>query len=89
VGSFTSSHEVHGGQESTLLSMNNVFYHWGAIIVPMGYMDDSVFAAGGNPYGVSSSDGGESGPSEEALAAARYLGRRIAEKAALLVPSRV
>jgi NAD(P)H dehydrogenase (quinone) len=89
VGSFTSSHEVHGGQESTLLSMNNVFYHWGAIIVPMGYTDDSVFAAGGNPYGVSSSDGGESGPSEEALAAARYLGRRIAEKAALLVPSRV
>jgi len=82
VGSFTSLHEVHGGQESTLLSMNNVFYHWGAIIVPMGYTDDTVFAAGGNPYGVSSSDGGESGPSEEALAAARYLGRRIAEKAA-------
>lgn len=89
VGGFTSSHELHGGQESTLLSMYNVFYHWGAIIVPMGYTDDTVFAAGGNPYGVSSSDGGENGPSEEELAAARYQGRRIVEKAARLVPSRV
>ena len=74
VGGFTSTHELHGAQESTLLSMYNVFYHWGA---------------GGNPYGVSSPDGGEAGPGEEALAAARYQGRRIAEKAALLVPSRV
>ncbi|MGH3090520.1 MAG: NAD(P)H:quinone oxidoreductase [Rubrobacteraceae bacterium] len=89
VGGFTSTHELHGGQESTLLSMYNVFMHWGAIVVPMGYTDDAVFAAGGNPYGVSSSDGGEAGPSQEALAAARYQGRRIAEKAALLVPSRV
>ena len=89
VGGFTSSHELHGGQESTLLSMYNVFYHWGAIIVPMGYTDETVFAAGGNPYGVSSSDGGEAGPSEEALAAARHQGRRITEKAAMLVPSRV
>lgn len=89
VGGFTSSHELHGGQESTLLSLYNVFYHWGAIIVPMGYTDGTVFAAGGNPYGVSSSDGGENGPSEEELAAARYQGRRIVEKAARLVPSRV
>ena len=89
VGGFTSSHELHGGQESTLLSMYNVFYHWGAIIVPMGYTDNTVFAAGGNPYGVSSSDGGENGPSEEELAAARYQGRRIVEKGARLVPSRV
>jgi NAD(P)H dehydrogenase (quinone) len=89
VGGFTSSHELHGGQESTLLSMYNVFYHWGAIVVPMGYTDETVFAAGGNPYGVSSSDGGEAGPSEETLAAVRYQGRRIAEKAAMLVPSRV
>jgi len=27
--------------------------HWGAIIVPPGYSDESVFAAGGNPYGTS------------------------------------
>lgn len=89
VGGFTSTHELHGGKESTLLSMYNVFYHWGAIIVPMGYTDDTIFAAGGNPYGVSSTDGGEDGPSEKELAVARYQGRRIAEKAALLVPSQV
>lgn len=89
VSGFTSTHELHGGKESTLLSMYNVFYHWGAIVVPMGYTDDSVFAAGGNPYGVSSSDGEGNGPSEEELAVARYQGRRMAEKAALLVPSRV
>lgn len=89
VSGFTSTHELHGGKESTLLSMYNVFYHWGAIIVPMGYTDDSVFAAGGNPYGVSSTDGEGNGPSEEELAVARYQGRRIAEKGALLVPSRV
>jgi NAD(P)H dehydrogenase (quinone) len=83
---FTSTFEVHGGQESTLLSMFNVFYHWGAILVPPGYTDDAVFAAGGNPYGASSTDGGKDGPSREELAA-RYLGRRIAEKAAALTGS--
>jgi NAD(P)H dehydrogenase (quinone) len=89
VGGFTSAQNAHGGQESTLLSMYNVFMHWGAIIVPQGYTADEVFAAGGNPYGVSSNDGGEEGPSEEELAAARYQGRRIAEKAAALVSARV
>lgn len=88
-GGFTSAQNAHGGQESTLLSMYNVFMHWGAIIVPMGYTSDEIFAAGGNPYGVSSSDGGENGPSEEELAAARYQGRRIAEKAAALNGVRV
>ena len=84
VSGFTSALNSHGGQESTLLSMYNVFMHWGTIIVPPGYTDQSVFEAGGNPYGVSS-NGREEGPSEEELAAARYLGRRVAEKAAALV----
>ncbi len=26
--SFTSSPNAHGGQESTLLALNNIFYHW-------------------------------------------------------------
>lgn len=34
VTTFVSSAEQHGGQESTILSLNNVFYHWGALIVP-------------------------------------------------------
>ncbi|QYJ14289.1 NAD(P)H dehydrogenase (quinone) [Rubrobacter xylanophilus DSM 9941] len=87
---FTSAQNAHGGQESTLLSLYNVFMHWGAILVPPGYTDQSVFEAGGNPYGASSTDPttGE-GPGEAELAAARYLGRRVAEKAEALVASRV
>lgn len=88
VSGFTSAQNAHGGQESTLLSMYNVFMHWGSIIVPTGYTSDEIFAAGGNPYG-SSSTGTEEGPSEEELAAARYQGRRIAEKAGALAGSRV
>lgn len=60
---------------------------WGAIIVPTGYTSAEIFAAGGNPYGAST--GTEEGPSEEELTAARYQGRRIAEKAAALARSRV
>ena len=45
-----------------------------------GYTDPAVFAAGGNPYGVSvTADGG--GPGEADLAHARVLGRRVAEVA--------
>ena len=41
--SFTSTGTAHGGQESTLLALNNVFYHWGAVIVPPGYADPIQF----------------------------------------------
>ncbi len=90
VSGFTSASNAHGGQESTLLSMYHVFAHWGAILVTPGYTDQAVFEAGGNPYGASSTDplNGE-GPTEQELAAARYLGRRVAEKAGLLVGTRV
>ncbi len=85
VSGFTSAQNPHGGQESTLLSLYNVFAHWGSIVVTPGYTDPVLFEAGGNPYGASST--GE--PNEQELAAARYLGRRVAEKAALLAGSRV
>ena len=85
VSGFTSASNPHGGQESTLLSLYNVFAHWGAILVTPGYTDPVLFEAGGNPYGASSTNE----PSEQDLAAARYLGRRVAEKAALLAGSRV
>ncbi len=85
VSGFTSASNVHGGQESTLLSLYNVFAHWGAILVTPGYTDPMLFEAGGNPYGASST----SEPNEQELAAARYLGRRVAEKAELLAGSRV
>ncbi|CAA9523731.1 MAG: NAD(P)H dehydrogenase (quinone), Type IV [uncultured Rubrobacteraceae bacterium] len=82
---FTSASNPHGGQESTLLSLYNVFAHWGSIVVTPGYTDPLLFEAGGNPYGASSTNE----PNEQELAAARYLGRRVAEKAALLTGSRV
>jgi NAD(P)H dehydrogenase (quinone) len=72
---FTSAFNRHGGTEATILSLGNVFYHWGALIVPPGYTDATVYAAGGNPYGTSST--GE-GPDAAALAAARYQGQRLA-----------
>lgn len=84
---FTSAMNRHGGQESTLLALNNVFYHWGCILVPPGYTDDSIYAAGGNPYGTAWPAGQNSAPPDEAhLAAARHQGRRLAEKTALLHP---
>lgn len=49
---FTSTYNNHGGQESTLLSLYNVIYHWGGVIVPPGYADPIQFKLG-NPYGTS------------------------------------
>jgi len=83
--SFTSAINRHGGQEPTLLSFNNVFYHWGAVIVPPGYTDPLLYAAGGNPYGTSfiARMQGDR-PGQEILAAARYQGQRLAEVAGRL-----
>lgn len=83
VTAFTSAINRHGGNEATILSLSNVFYHWGALIVPPGYTDPAVYAAGGNPYGTSAVTGPPTGgdPDATALAAARYQGRRLAETA--------
>jgi NAD(P)H dehydrogenase (quinone) len=85
--SFTSSANRHGGQESTLLALNNTFYHWGALIVPPGYTNQVLYAAGGNPYGTSYPSGidGEGSVSASALTAAHYQGHRLAQYAARLV----
>lgn len=85
VGAFTSASNAHGGQETTISSLFNVFHHWGAIVVTPGYTDQIVFDSGGNPYGASSTEE----PTEGEIVAARYQGRRIAEKAGVLVGSRV
>lgn len=84
VTSFTSSINRHGGQESTILSLNNVFYHWGCLIVPVGYTDPLLYQAGGNPYGTSWPSGGSDGPDAATLEAARYQGRRLADIAGRL-----
>lgn len=83
--SFTSSQNHNGGQESTILGLNNVFYHWGSIIVPPGYTDEQLYASGGNPYGTSWSAGsGNESPDEATLASARIQGERLAKFAAIL-----
>ncbi|GAB3982628.1 NAD(P)H:quinone oxidoreductase [Actinoallomurus acanthiterrae] len=80
VTAFTSAFNRHGGSEATILSLANVFYHWGALIVPPGFTDPAVYAAGGNPYGTSSVTGpAGDGPDATALEAARYQGRRLAQ----------
>jgi NAD(P)H dehydrogenase (quinone) len=90
VTAFVSSAEQHGGQEATILSLNNVFYHWGCVIVPLGYTDDIVYAAGGNPYGTSWPAGFPSTmPDETVLACARHQGHRLARFAEVLAAARV
>jgi NAD(P)H dehydrogenase (quinone) len=83
--SFTSSQTTHGGQESTILALNNTFYHWGMLVLPVGYTVQEVFSAGGNPYGASFVSGHRvTGPDEQALALAGYQGRRLARYAAVV-----
>ncbi|GAA3167611.1 NAD(P)H:quinone oxidoreductase [Nonomuraea roseoviolacea] len=81
VTAFTSAYNRHGGSEATILSLANVFYHWGALIVPTGFTDPAVYAAGGNPYGTSMTGPAMDGPDAVTLEAARYQGRRLARTA--------
>jgi NAD(P)H dehydrogenase (quinone) len=74
---------AHGGQESTILALNNVFYHWGCLILGPGYTDPLLFASGGNPYGASSTSN-DGPPSEAVLEAARYQGRLLVDTASRL-----
>jgi NAD(P)H dehydrogenase (quinone) len=77
VTTFTSAMYPDGGLESTILALNNVFYHWGCVLVPPGYTDPAVGEAGGNPYGTAfPSAGGR--PTDAVIAAARHQGRRLA-----------
>ena len=86
---FTSSQTTHGGQESTILALNNTLYHWGMVILPLGYTVQEVFAAGGNPYGTSFTSGHTvTGPDELALALARYQGQRLARYTSVIAEAR-
>jgi NAD(P)H dehydrogenase (quinone) len=86
--SFTSTATAHGGQESTILALNTTFYHWGSIIVSPAYLDPIQFQTG-NPYGASFvSNNGELSPDANALEAARFQGRRVAEITAQFLKGR-
>jgi NAD(P)H dehydrogenase (quinone) len=79
---FTSSQTEHGGQESTILALNNTLYHWGVIVLPLGYTVHEVFNGGGNPYGASFVSGHTvGGPDEQTRLVARAQGARLARVA--------
>jgi NAD(P)H dehydrogenase (quinone) len=64
-------------------------YHWGAIVVPSGYTDPILYAAGGNPYGTSySTPQAGQGIPKEILQAARYQGGRVARFADVIAVRR-
>jgi len=82
VSAMTSAQNAHGGQEATILGLYTTFLHWGAIIAAPGYTDASIFAAGGNPYGYSHTQGKEFGDNEKA--AIGHQAKRLVEIAAKL-----
>ena len=84
---FTAASTQHGGLEATVLSINTVLYHWGAIVLPLGYTAPEVNATG-NPYGASWVSRKGSSPDEAALATARHQGRRLAAIAAAVASVR-
>jgi NAD(P)H dehydrogenase (quinone) len=82
---FTSTASMHGGQESTLLSMMLPLMHHGMILVGLPYMQHELHATrgGGTPYGASRVAGmhGELPWLEEERRLAIAQGRRLAEVA--------
>ena len=85
---FTSTSTLHGGQESTLLSMLMPLLHHGALIVGIPFTEPEIntTTTGGTPYGASHVAGasGDRAISDDERTLARKLGRRVAEIAAKL-----
>jgi NAD(P)H dehydrogenase (quinone) len=73
---FTASTTLHGGQETTLLNLSTNFMHWGGILVPPGYTDQTKFADG-NPYGVGKVTGDTTELEKDDLAALDHLVTRV------------
>lgn len=87
-GVFTSTSTMHGGQESTLISMMLPLLHHGMLIVGIPYTETELnqTLGGGSPYGASHVGGltGANPITAHERALARALGRRVAEVAARL-----
>lgn len=84
-GVFTSTASLHGGQESTLLSMQIPLMHHGMLITGIPYSETELNSttSGGTPYGPSHLAGGDGkNPiSEEEAALCQAFGKRLAELA--------
>ena len=85
---FTSTGSMHGGQETTLISMMLPLFHQGMIIVGLPYTNPELMLTrtGGTPYGPSHLAGPDSDLplSEEEKKLCIAMGRRLAETAHLL-----
>jgi NAD(P)H dehydrogenase (quinone) len=81
VSAMTSAQNPHGGQEATVLALYTSMMHWGAIIVPPGYTDQLLMAAGGNPYGTSVTQGQDGKMIEDVQAAVKHQAKRTIEVA--------
>ena len=79
---FTSTATMHGGQETTLVSMMLPLLHHGALIVGIPYIEAALNAtlSGGTPYGASHVAGSKDDTpiSDDERTLARVLGRRVA-----------
>lgn len=82
VGCFTSTASLHGGQETTLITMMLPFIHHGAIYVGVPYSETALFEtkSGGTPYGPSHFAGTKSDLplTDHEKQICRTLGNRIA-----------
>jgi NAD(P)H dehydrogenase (quinone) len=79
---FTASSSLHGGQESTLLSMMLPLLHHGMILVGLPYSETELLTTqtGGTPYGASHFSGAnnKNSLSESEQKLCRALGKRVA-----------
>jgi NAD(P)H dehydrogenase (quinone) len=92
-GLFSSTQTMHGGQESTLLTMAVPLLHHGMFLVGIPYTERSlnVTRTGGAPYGATHVAGVAAQPgtlSEDEIVLAQALGKRVAEAAAALAAGR-
>lgn len=82
---FTSTGSLHGGQESTLLSMMLPLLHHGMLIIGLPYAEPALMntASGGSPYGAThwSGPSGKQALTEDSRVLAIALGKRLAEAA--------
>jgi len=88
---FTSTSTLHGGQETTLLTMMLPLLHHGMLIVGLPYREPDLMttASGGTPYGPSHLAGGDSQRpiTDEERRLCLAMGRRLAEVARRLAHS--
>ena len=92
-GLFSSTQTLHGGQETTLLSMALPLIHHGMLLVGIPFTERGLnqTRTGGTPYGATHVAGLASQPatlSEDEITLAQALGKRVAEIAATLVAGR-